>query len=112
VRRAPLVAIIGSVVLIAFGISVISGAQDCVLLVYGGPVQPEEPRTSCDPPWAPSPEVTISPEELPAVTADPMASPPPVPYEGEPAAEPEIHSSPSSVPASHSPGPSESAQAG
>jgi len=52
--------------LVAIGLAaVVSGGEECKLIEYGGLVQPDEPRTTCDPPWAPSPLITITPEEAP-----------------------------------------------
>lgn len=74
--------------LVAIGLAAVaSGGEECKLIAYGGLVQPDEPRNTCDPPWAPSPLVTITPEEAPPaspwpVDPDPDSSADPIPDGG------------------------------
>lgn len=82
-RRDRLVLALLVVGLVAIGLAVAASAgEECKLIVYGGLVQPDEPRTTCDPPWAPSPLVTITPEEAPP------ASPWPADPDPDPSADP------------------------
>lgn len=73
--------------LVALGVvAVASGGPVCEIQVYGGLVQPDEPRTSCDPPWAPSPATTITPEEAPPSIVP--GTTPEIPDLEEPSADP------------------------
>jgi len=72
-------------VLVAVGaVAVANSNEECILIEYGGVVQPPEPRTTCDPPWAPSPMTTIMPEEAPP-SVEPGATPD---FEEGPSADP------------------------
>jgi hypothetical protein len=57
VRRALVLGLLG-IVLALGGLVLLASMQECQLFTYGGVVQPETPRTTCDPPWAP----TLNPE--------------------------------------------------
>ena len=72
-QRRLLAVILAAIVALGV-VAVASGGPECVLIEYGGVLQPDEPRTTCDPPWSPSAAATIMPEEAPP-SIDPSATP-------------------------------------
>ena len=93
VIRALAIAAALAALLLVLVSGLISGGQECKLIEYGGLVQPEEPRTTCDPPWAPESVAPLLPEELPEVTADPEMTPPAVRDTDDPVPVPETRAS-------------------